>query len=248
MALLAKVHWSGVHVYALFANSQALFSKSVMATYPNRFNANCGMDKIYFNRVAVNNEYFTNIKACDEITSKYTVNVAAQQNHLNKLKLTANNVAPLPLHFLVSWNWECCSCSTNKTRNLEWPAGSGNMKSTLVHMVNIVDSIDVQVAFITPDAMASRSTPVYHYWNLKANKSKTSRVYTLAYTNPTDNCRTSFSPHKEGSTSATDSCPFGMRTEARMYQGFDYVESWLPLARGVIHFMNWVYGSGITVG
>ena len=248
MALLAEAHRSGVRVYALFADSQASFSESAMAAYPNQFNANCGTDEIYFNDVAVNNKYFANIKACDATTNENTVNVAAQQDHLNKLQLTVNNSAPLPLHFSVSWNWECCSCSTNKTRNLEWPAGSGNTKSALAHMVDIVDSVDVQVAFITPDAMASRSTPAYHYWNSKMNKSATSRVYTLAYTNPTDDCRTSFSPHKEGSATATDFCSFGTRTEAGMYQGFDYVESQLPSIRGGIHFMNGVYGSGITSG
>ena len=248
MALLSEAHMSGVRVYALFADSQASFSESSMAAYPNRFNANCGTDDIYFDGVAVNNEYFATIKACDAITHENTVNVAAQQDHLDKLQLAVHNAAPLPLHFSVSWNWECCSCSANKTRNLEWPAGSGITKSALAHMVDISDSVDVQVAFITPDAMASRSTPAYQYWYSKRNKSSTSRVYTLAYTNPTDDCRTSFSPHREGSATSTDSCAFGTRTEAGMYQGFDYVESRLPSMGGGIHFMNGMYGSGITSG
>jgi hypothetical protein len=69
MALLAEAHRSGVRVYALFADSQTSFSESAMAAYPNQFNANCGTDEIYFDGVSVNIEYFTNIKACNEITN-----------------------------------------------------------------------------------------------------------------------------------------------------------------------------------
>jgi hypothetical protein len=40
-----------------------------MASYPGQFNANCGDDKVYFDGVVVNNEYFTNIKDCDELAN-----------------------------------------------------------------------------------------------------------------------------------------------------------------------------------
>ena len=118
-------------------------------------------------------------------------------------------------------------------------------------MVDIVDSVDVQVAYIKNSTMTSRSTPPYQYWVDKANKSDTSKVYVLAYTNPTDLCQTSFSPHIDGSNTAEDTCSFSTinpRTEAGMFQGFDYVESQLPLIKGGIHFMNGVFGSGITAG
>jgi hypothetical protein len=247
LATLAEAHERGVRVYALFAVSDAAFSETYMATYPNEFNAACGTELAYFDGVSVNNEYFSQIRDCDNPD-----NTLEQQILLDKLKITASNAAPLPLHFSVSWNWDCCSCSSQSyaTRDVQWPADGGEIKSALHHMVDIVDSIDVQVAYNTPSAMISRSAASYDYWTQKVDKSSTSKVYALAYTNPTDLCQVSFSPHAEGSSTASDVCSIGNqeRTEASMYAAFDDVETEYPLLKGGIHFMNGVYGSGITDG
>jgi hypothetical protein len=250
MALLSEAHERGISIYALFSVSNADFSESYMAVYPNEFNELCGTDKIYFDGVAVNNEYFSQIRACsaDDINDVY---IAEQQDHLDRLALAKQNAHPLPLHFSISWNWDCCSCSSSSyaTRELLWPAVGGSSMSVVQHMVNIVDSVDVQVAYIKNSTMTTRSTKPYEYWEDKVNKSPSSKVYTLAYTNPTDLCQTSFSPHIKGSSTAEDSCSIGNeRTEAGMFQGFDYVESQLTHIKGGIHFMNGVFASGITEG
>jgi len=244
---LTEAHERGIRVYALFAVSDAAFSETYMAMYPNEFNVACGTELAYFDGVSVNNEYFTQIKGCDNPS-----NTAEQQLLLDNLQLTASNSAPLPLHFSVSWNWDCCDCSTESyaKRDVQWPAVVGEKKSALHHMVNIVDSLDVQVAYNTPSAMMSRSAASYEYWTQKINKSSTSKVYSLAYTNPTDLCQLSFSPHAKGSSTASDACNIGNqeRTEASMYAAFDAVEAQYPLLKGGIHYMNGVYGSGITDG
>lgn len=247
LTTLAEAHERGVRVYALFAVSDAAFSETYMASYPNEFNAACGTELAYFDGVSVNNEYFSQIRDCDNPSNSFE-----QQQLLDNLQITASNSAPLPLHFSVSWNWDCCECSSESytTRDVQWPAVGGEIKSALHHMVDIVDSIDVQVAYNTPSAMTSRAAASYQYWTQKPSKSSTSKVYALAYTNPTDLCQLSFSPHAKGSSTASDVCNVGNqeRTEASMHIAFDTVETQYPLLKGGIHYMNGVYGSGITDG
>lgn len=156
------------------------------------------------------------------------------------------STAPLFTHL----NWDCCSCSSGSYtgRNLTWPALGGETKSVISHMIDIVDSIDVQVAYIKNSTMVFRSAPAYNYWDSKIGKSNSSRAYVLLYTNPTSLCQTNYSPHVIGNAVTEDSCAFTTksRTENGMYMGFDYVESNHPMMKGSIHFMNGVYGSGVT--
>jgi len=221
-----------------------------MAFYPHQFNEACGDDDddnnfVYFDGVAVNNEYFSQVRDCDDSS-----NEQKQLQFLDDLNTTVANAAPLPVHFSVSWNWDCCSCSSAsyQTRYLDW---GGANKSALEHMINIVDSVDVQVAYNTATAMRDRAVKSYEYWTAKPNKSSTSSaLYVLAYTNPNYLCQISFSPHVEGSETPEDTCNIGNvdRTEQGMYSAFDFVESELPGIKGGIHFMNGVYASGITAG
>lgn len=144
--LLREAHDRGITVYALFSASNEEFSEQRYARYPNQFNENCGDDEVYFDGVAVNNEYFSTIKDCNDDTDVNDIHVAAQQTHLDHLQATVENASPLPVHFSVSWNWDCCSCSsdTYATRELSWPINNGVTQSVLKHMVEIVDSVDVQ--------------------------------------------------------------------------------------------------------
>ena len=141
--LIEEAHQLGIRIYALFAVDDADFSESYMASYPGQFNANCGDSEVYFDGVAVNNEYFSYIKDCD------ASNIPLQQDHLDKLQLAVNNASAysLPLHFSLSWSWDCCTCSSGSytVRNLTWPALGGVTKSVMSHMIDIVDSFDVQV-------------------------------------------------------------------------------------------------------
>jgi len=126
-------------------------------------------------------------------------------------------------------------------------------------MINIVDSTDVQVAFNIPSAMKDRMDNPYQYWLEKqeqpSSSSSSSKIYTLSYTNPNNLCQVSFSPHVKGSNNiATDICTIGNsnenRTQQGMFDAFDYVEKENnhPKSKGSIHFLNGVYGTGITSG
>jgi hypothetical protein len=241
---LKQAHKRGIRVYAEFASSDAAFSEQTMANYPNEFNTACGDDEIYFDGVAVNNEYFSQVRSCSDQSK-----IALQDQFLIDLNTTTYNALPLPLHFSVSWNWDCCDCDPNNyiTRELTW---DGEKKSALQHMINIVDSVDVQVAYNTPSAMTTRAIKPYEYWLDKRASGKatpSTALYVLAYTNPNYLCQLSFSPHKEGSSRVKDECSFGgERTEVAMYDAFDTVEGALPGSKGGIHLMSGVYSSGIT--
>lgn len=136
---LEEAHSFGVEVYALFAVNNEAFGEKDLVGYVNDFNVNCGTPTGKFDGVSVNNEYFTSIKDCT------AENEAAQLKVLDDLKATKDKASPLPLHFSVSWNWDCCSCSSSSysRRELTW---NGSTKSAVEHMIDIVDSVDIQVA------------------------------------------------------------------------------------------------------
>ena len=241
VSFLTEAHQRGIKVYALFAASDEVFGEKFMAKLVHKFNNICGNDMAYFDGVSVNNEYFSQVKDCIK------ENHSAQIKFLNDLNETAYNSKPLPLHFSVSWNWDCCNCNelSYVPRNLRW---NGKTKTALAHMIDIADSVDVQVAYNVPAIMARRAKPPHQYWLNKMDKTSTSALYVLAYTNPNNLCQLSFSPHKKESTTATDTCSKGNRTEAGMFAAFDYVEDALTGAIGGIHYMSGVFSTGITEG
>lgn len=241
ISFLTEAHERGIRVYALFAVSDAAFSETYMAEYPHQFNTACGTSMAYFDGVSINNEYFSSIKSCT------AENEVAQLTFLTNLNTAATNAQPLPLHFSVSWNWDCCSCSSSsyETRTLTW---NGETKSALAHMIDIADSVDVQVAYNVPSVMEGRADRPHQYWMDKVDKSSTSALYVLAYTNPNELCQLSFAPHASGSSTVTDTCAQGDRTEAGMFAAFDHIESALPGAIGSIHYMGGVFSTGMTSG
>lgn len=235
VTLLQEAHTHNIQVYGLFAASDAPFSEQNMVGDLNLFNSNCGGAS--FDGAAVNNEYFTSIKACG------AGNEAAQQTLLDNLSATANNASPLPLHFSISWNWWCCDCGAGTERLLEW---GGVTKNVVGHMIDSVDSVDVQVAWNVGNTMTNRATNPHQYWSVnKMGQTPTTALYVLAYTNPTSDCRLSFSPHVQGSNTASDTCATGDRTEEGMFTAFGEVESSLSNAIGAIHYMDGVYSSGM---
>jgi|ERR1719469_525109 len=239
ISFLSGAHQRGIKVYALFAVSNEAFSETYMAEYPHQFNTACGTDMAYFDGVSVNNEYFSQVREC------ISENQVAQLKFLDDLNTTAHNSKPLPLHFSVSWNWDCCDCSLSSyvPLNLNW---GSETKTALAHMIDISDSVDVQVAYNVPDVMERRGIPPHNYFIAKPDKSTTARLYILAYASPNSLCQLSFSPHKKGSTTVTDTCSKGNRTQAGMFAAFDYVENALPGAIGGIHYMGGVFSTGMT--
>mmetsp|Transcript_38251 Transcript_38251/g.80487 ORF Transcript_38251/g.80487 Transcript_38251/m.80487 type:complete len:507 (+) Transcript_38251:76-1596(+) len=241
LTTLTEAHSYGIQVYGLFASSDQAFSEQGMVGDLNAFNAECGTTEAYFDGASVNNEYFTSVKTCGDAAKE-----VEQLQFLDDLQTTANNADPLPLHFSVSWNWDCCSCSSSSyaRRELTW---NGEVKSALEHMIDTVDSLDVQVAWNTGSTMVARSTNPYNYWEANhMESSNTTAFYVLAYTNPNSDCRLSFSPHTKGAGTATDTCSTGDRTEEGMFTAFDTIKTTHANAQGGIHFMGGVYSTGMV--
>jgi hypothetical protein len=84
---LKGTHDRGILVYRLFAVSDKEFSESYMSLYPNQFNIECGNDKegIYFDGVAVNNEYFSILRDCGS-DDENKVYIEEQQTLLDNLQ------------------------------------------------------------------------------------------------------------------------------------------------------------------
>eukprot|EP00545_Synedropsis_sp_CCMP1620_P011980 CAMPEP_0119008316 /NCGR_PEP_ID=MMETSP1176-20130426/3602_1 /TAXON_ID=265551 /ORGANISM="Synedropsis recta cf, Strain CCMP1620" /LENGTH=356 /DNA_ID=CAMNT_0006960625 /DNA_START=100 /DNA_END=1170 /DNA_ORIENTATION=- len=242
MTTLEEARARGIEVYGLFADSDAAFSERNKATYLAQFNTECGTAAASFDGVSVNNEHFSSIKSCNP-DNDYELDQLAVLDALNE---TAFNAGPLPLHFSVSWNWDCCSCSSSSydQRLLTW---NGEEKSALEHMIDITDSVDVQVAWNTGSTMQRRSLRPYQYWAAnKMGSTSSTAFYVLAYTNPNSDCRQSFAPHRKGSDVAIDdTCSTGDRTEAGMYNALDEVVDTETYARGGIHYHGGVYSSGM---
>lgn len=242
VSFLKEAHERGIRVYALFAASDEAFSETSMASLVPQFNSVCGDELSYFDGVSVNNEYFSKVRECSDENEK------AQIQFLTDLNTTVHNSLPLPLHFSVSWNWDCCDCGSEdyKPRYLTW---NGATKTALAHMIDLVDSVDVQVAYNLPEVMEARALPPYEYWMEKPNKSSTSALYVLAYANPNEEgiCQLSFAPQIVGSSTVPDTCSKGNinRTEESMFEAFDYIENKLPGAIGGIHYMGGVFSTGI---
>ena len=200
LTLIEEAHTRNVDVYGLFASSDAAFSEQGMVVGLKNFNTVCGTTNAYFDGASVNNEHFTSIKTCNDAGKE-----AEQITFHDNLEATRANAAPLPLHFSVSWNWDCCSCSSTNylPRNLTW---NGNSKTALEHMLDIADSVDVQVAWNVGSTMANRAQRPYVYWDANRRTSTTTTAfYILAYTNPNSDCRLSFSPQTKGAADY-DSC------------------------------------------
>jgi len=236
---LEEAHDNGVEVYALYAVSDAAFSEKTLVADVNRFNINCGTKTGVFDGVAINNEHFSSIKRCKEDNTSKQIQV------LQDLKTAADNASPLPLHFSVSWNWHCCKCSSKGyvSRDLLF---NGQTQNAVEHMINITDSIDVQVAWNEAGTMEKRARRPYNYWaSDKAGTTSSTAFYVLAYTNPNSDCRLSFSPHVKGGMESSDECSQGNRTEAGMFAAFDEVKLSQNETRGGIHYMGGVFSTGM---
>jgi len=179
----------------------------------------------------------TSVKSC------IPENEAAQQQFLTQLSTTVAHASPLPLHFSVSWNWWCCDCGADVERLVTW---NGEEKKALADMIDLVYSVDVQVAWNVGSTMIDRAQNPYDYLDVtKQGQTSTTAFYVLAHTNPNTVRRLSFSPRTEGATVAEDTCSTGDRTEAGMFFPLDAIMTALPNADGGIHFVGGVFLTGM---
>ena len=206
VSTLRELREEKVKVYQLYAASDAAFSEQHMVQEVNRFNEHCGET---FDGVAVNNEAF--VKCCDD-----TCDQSQALTFLENMKRTKDNASPLPFHFSIAWHWGDCS---KKPFDITL---DGITKSATQHMIDIADSVDVQVAWSEAPEMIRRARVAGYSDSEKP-------FFVLAYTNKVEDCRLTFFPGE---------CVVGDSTEKGLFDAFEAVESELTSAKGGIHYYS----------
>lgn len=219
-------------MYALFAASTADFPEQELAKRVVWYNSNCGGATGGFDGVAVNNEAFVKCQA------DQTAEIAFLQNIAN----TKANIGALPLHMSMAWHWGRCSTTGGGTVP-NTMLFNGAVKTATEHMIDILDSVDVQVAWNTGSTMASRAVEAGHTYFVASGYPVCKRFYVLAYTNSNSNCKLTFFPYESGvgacSTSADNS-------EAGMWAAFADVQALLSDTDVGIHYYTGALSSGLS--
>eukprot|EP00500_Bicosoecida_sp_ms1_P001374 CAMPEP_0203811690 /NCGR_PEP_ID=MMETSP0115-20131106/3711_1 /ASSEMBLY_ACC=CAM_ASM_000227 /TAXON_ID=33651 /ORGANISM="Bicosoecid sp, Strain ms1" /LENGTH=489 /DNA_ID=CAMNT_0050720521 /DNA_START=138 /DNA_END=1604 /DNA_ORIENTATION=+ len=235
-ATLREAHDASVdvEVYALLATSDAAFSEKDHALMVVAWNEHCADTAAeQFDGIAINNEHFSSIKCVSGAE-------ADMVTFLDDMAEAKANAGTLPVHMSLGWHWGWCSVSGGVPNDIEW---GGVTKKATEHMIDILDSFDVQVAWNTAATMADRAHDAgYQYF--VDNYSGSKQFYVLAYLNEVDDCRQSFFP--------VDSCATGDLTEQGVWDAFDDMVDAaavtsavaVPLARGGLHYYRGVYSTG----
>lgn len=124
----------GIEVYMLYAASDEAFSEKNKVGRVAAYNERCGSTTGFkFTGVSINNEFFTRVK-CKDPTKEETF--------IKNLKAAKDAVPGLKLHFSLGWHWSKCS-SPDRPNDITI---NGVTKKANEHMIDIADSVDVQVA------------------------------------------------------------------------------------------------------
>ena len=228
MTTIAEARLRDVKVYALFGDScHDLCEKEKVADVVayNRICAEVAQDGIVqFDGVAINNEYLTKASECggrtdidpDRDVIEWRDNALIWLDLLDGLQTAKNRLEGLPLHFSLGHRWAFCDDDDDSPRETVW---EGRPKKVVEHMMDIVDSVDIQVAWakLSDDEEPQDQTIVeraqfYHrYWFDTLGHPFDPidpSFYVLAYTNPVSEseCQTSFAPHSSGDVEPETSC------------------------------------------
>ncbi|KAL3890002.1 hypothetical protein ACJMK2_002344 [Sinanodonta woodiana] len=213
----------GLKLYALFADSDLAVTEKTRVRYVVYYNDHCAQSaQERIDGVAVNNEAYAGIK-CSDNTTRTTY-----LNNLNTIKTEAalQLNGTLLTHYSVGWHWGLCN-------DLHDPITfNGKTADAVVHMIDIFNSVDVQVgAIIFPD-IADRM--VIAQYNYAVNISKP--IFTTVYTNKVSICGTSFFPV---------TCNKGTHTEAGMLDIFSqFGSNGIGQAKPCIHYFRGIYSTG----
>lgn len=216
-------HVQGLKIYALFAVSDIAVSEKDLVPYVVWYNDNCAAANERFDGVAVNNEAYAPIKCQDGDTEqlKYLANLKAIKTEALK-----QQNGRLLTHYSVSWHWGRCG-GTQKMMTFD-----GKTQDAVHHMMDIFDSIDVQVGYITFPAISDRLKLAGYQHALNTGK----EIFVTLYTNKGDPCQTTFFPTQ---------CSKGNHTEAGMFDVFDHFASQgISQAKPCIHYFRGIYSSG----
>ncbi|VDI51780.1 Hypothetical predicted protein, partial [Mytilus galloprovincialis] len=124
------------------------------------------------------------------------------------------------------WHWGRCG-STQKLITY-----NGKTQDAVRHMIDIFDSIDIQVGYITFPQISDRTKLAGYQYALDTSK----EIFVTLYTNKGDPCQTTFFPSP---------CNKGNHTEAGMFDVFDnFKNNGIEHASPCIHYFRGIYSSG----
>ncbi|KAL4218440.1 hypothetical protein ACF0H5_023175 [Mactra antiquata] len=212
-------------IYGLYAVSDLPVSEKDLVKYIVYYNDNCASSATErFDGIATNNEAYTPIKCGDMATRlQYLTDLATivteAQKQVNGVLLT---------HFSISWHWGICDSTPDM---MTW---NGKSADANTHMIDIFDSVDVQVGYITISAIADRMVTAGIQYAQSLNKP----IYTTVYTNEAQPCQITFFPD--------DTCHIQAHTEDHMFAAFDaFPANNIDYSNPCIHYFRGVYSTGI---
>jgi hypothetical protein len=221
----------GVALHALFSDSDAAVSEQNWIPYVAWYNDTCASGPAErFDGVAINNEAWKDIEC--------TGSPAAEQAYLDDLQAIVDLAqtpltGPLATHYSIGWHWSDCS-------GVETPVTwNGVTKPPTHHMIDVFDSVDVQVAHVSANTAAARAQTAGYAYALGLGKP----FYLTSYTNKADaaSCTATHFPYF---------CSFTWSNTRRsddylMNEIFDaYVANGVPDAIPSIHYFRGVYSTG----
>ncbi|XP_053382879.1 uncharacterized protein LOC123540278 [Mercenaria mercenaria] len=229
-ALLTEGHTKvpNLKIYGLYAVSDIDVSEKNLVKYIVHYNDVCATSKNErFDGVATNNEAYAGIK-CGNINERLKY-----LDNLEKIVTEARKQVKgtLLTHYSVSWHWGRCH---GKMSNMTW---KGKTTDVSRHMIDIFDSIDVQVGYIIYPAISDRMKTAGYDYAMALNKP----IYTTVYTNKGSPCQITFFPD--------DTCRTKGHNETAMFTIFDgFSANGISYAQPCIHYFRGVYSTGVHLG
>ena len=224
----------GTKLHALFSTSDVAVSEQDHVKYVVWYNDTCATTPSErFDGVAVNNEAWNDVKC----TTSF-----AEQDYLDDLQTIADEAAlqingTLATHYSIGWKWSFCD-SVEVT--VDW---DGTDQPVTHHMIDIFDSVDVQVAHVSAGTVASRATTAGYAHAVGLGKP----FYVLSYINKSSLSECTVTHFPFDCVAFPWSNPH--RTDAYlMTEVFDqFAAEGIPAAKPGVHFFRGVYGSGAHV-
>ncbi|CAH1246280.1 Hypp7694 [Branchiostoma lanceolatum] len=216
----------GLQVYALYAVSDLAVSEQLLVKHVVWYNDMCAGNQERFVGVATNNEAFTHVK-CGTPLEK--VNYLQNLDNI-RAEARKQTTGHLKVHYSMSWHWgRACDHVTDNV--VLW---NGKDQKITRHMIDIFDSVDVQVAYVTPSEMARRAKLADYDYAVAQGKN----IFITSYTEKVEPCQITFFPQ---------SCApiYGGKSEAAMFAAYDELASHgVGEARPCIEYYRGVYSSG----
>ncbi|XP_062612670.1 uncharacterized protein LOC134274400 [Saccostrea cucullata] len=217
-------HVSNLKIYALFAASDADVSERHMIPYVVWYNDHCTHTNLEkFDGVAVNNEAYASIKCSHDIDQRRTFLDHLQEIHDEAQKQQDGN---LLTHFSVSWHWGRCG---GHSQPFLW---RGKTMDASHHMIDIFDSIDVQVGYTIFPQIRDRMEMAGRNYSSTLRKN----IFVTFYTDKTEPCQITFFPQN---------CHLNGRSESNLFSIIDqFPQNGLGQEQPCIHYFRGVYSSG----